>query len=270
MPVRSLSFGRRNNTMNEYPEAVAKIANDYLERVQTQLRLVPRREQDEFLREIQSHIHEAYQHEAYQQMPGADDVARILGVLRNFGEPAEVVADRLPGTMVRSGTKRNLPLYVLAGITIALFGIPLGFGGVGVLAGLLIALIGVVFAYYTVAGSFLLVGACFMSLGLIRVILPELWDKLVMLGFIQFNGPAELVNHLSPTGQAFLMIVVASVFVAGGLGLLRLGKYLLRGLRFLLSLIFDRTRALAQSIRRRLRRDRRAEAPASQVSFSRQ
>jgi hypothetical protein len=91
-------------------------------------------------------------------------------------------------------------------------------------------------------------------LGLIRVILPELWDKLVMLGFIRFNGPAELVNHLSPTGQAFLMIVVASVFIASGLGLLRLGKYLLRGLRFLLSLIFDRTRALAQSVRRKMRR----------------
>jgi hypothetical protein len=191
-------------------------------------------------------------------------------VLRNLGEPSEVVADRLPGAMVRSGARRNLPLYVLAGITIALFGIPLGFGGVGVLAGLLIALIGVVFAYYMVTASFLLVGACFLSLGLIRVILPELWDKLVMLGFIRFNGPVELVNHLSPTGQAFLMIVVASVFIAAGLGLLRLGKYLLRGLRFLLSLIFDWTRTFAQSVRRRLRRDRHAEAPASQVSFSRQ
>jgi hypothetical protein len=256
--------------MHDYPEAVAKIADDYLERVQAQLRLVPKREQDEFLREIRSHIHEAYQHEVYLQTPGADDVARILAVLRNLGEPAEVVSDRLPGTMVRSGTKRNLPLYILAGITIALFGIPLGFGGVGVLAGLLIALIGVVFAYYMLAGSFLLVGACFLSLGLIRVILPELWDKLVMLGFIQFNGPAELVNHLSPTGQAFLLIVVASVFAACGLGLLRLGRYLLRGLRFLLSLIFDRTRTFAQSVRRRLRREKPAEAPASQVSFIRQ
>lgn len=251
--------------MNDYPEAVATIANDYLERVKAQLHLVPARERDEFLREIQSHIHEAY-----QQTAGADDVARILGVLRNLGEPAEVVADRLPGAMVRSGAKRNLPLYVLAGITIALFGIPLGFGGVGVVAGLLMALVGVIFAYYVVAGSFLLVGAMFMSLGLIRVILPELWDKLVMLGFIRFDGPAELVNHLSPTGQAFLMIVVASAFLASGLGLLRLGNYLLRGLRFLSSLIFDRTRALAQRVRRKMHQDRRAEAPASQVSFSRQ
>jgi uncharacterized membrane protein len=105
--------------MNDYPEVVAKIANDYLERVKSQLRLVPTREQDEFLREIQSHLYEAY-----RQTEGEDDVARILAVLRNLGEPAEVVSDRLSSAMVRSGSKRNLPLYVLAGIVIALFGLP--------------------------------------------------------------------------------------------------------------------------------------------------
>ena len=248
--------------MNDYPEAVATIANDYLERVKTQLSLVPAREQDEFLREIQAHIHEAY-----QQTTGPDDVARILAVLRNLGEPAEVVADRLPKAMVRSGAKRNLPLYIAAGILIAWFGIPLGFGGAAVVVGLLIALAGVVFAYYMVAGSFLLVGASFMSLALVRLILPELWDKLVNLGFIRFEGPAELVNHFSPTGQAFLLLVVASVFAASGLGLLRLGKSLLRGLRSLLGLIFDRTGAFAQRVRRRLRRDRPAETPVGPGVF---
>jgi uncharacterized membrane protein len=248
--------------MNDYPDVVAKITNDYLERVKWQLRLVPAREQDEFLREIQSHLYEAY-----HQTAGSDDVARILAVLRNLGEPAEVVAERLPGAMVRSGTKRNLPLYILAGITIALFGIPLGFGGVGVLVGLLAALAGILVAYCAVTGSFLLVGACFMSLGLIRVLVPELWDKLVMLGFIQINGPfAELFDHLSPSGQAFLMIVFASVFVAAGVGLLRLGKYLLRGLRFLVSLIFDRTRGFAQSVRHKLRQDKREGHPVSAVT----
>jgi uncharacterized membrane protein len=236
--------------MNDYPEVVAKIASDYLERVEWQLRLVPERERDEFLREIQSHIHEAY-----NQTVGDDDVARMLAVLRNFGEPAEVVSDRLPKAMVRSGTRWNLPLYILAGIIIALFGIPLGFWGIGLVLGLLAALTGILVAYYAVAGSFLLVGSCFTALALIRVILPELWDKLMMLGVIQINGPAEFFNHLSPTGQAFIMIVFASVFLASGLGLLRLGKYLVRGLRFLVSLIFDGVRRLAQTVRRKLRRD---------------
>src|SRR5579863_8489299 len=106
--------------MNNYPEAVAKIADDYLERVRSQLRLIPAREQDDFVREIRSHLYEAYQHQVDQQTPGEDDVSRILGVLRNLGEPAEVVSDRLPGSMVRSGTKRNQLLYVAGGILIAL------------------------------------------------------------------------------------------------------------------------------------------------------
>src|ERR1035437_2090901 len=129
--------------MNNYPEVVAKIANNYLERVKSQLGLVPIREQNEFLREIESHLYEAY-----QQTPGDDDVARILAVLRNLGEPAEVVSDRLPGTMVRSGTKRNLPLYVVGGILIGLLGIPLGFGGLGVLVGILGGLAGMLVAFY--------------------------------------------------------------------------------------------------------------------------
>jgi uncharacterized membrane protein len=240
-----------------YPEVVAKIVNDYLERVTVQLRLVPAREQDEFLREIQSHIYEAY-----QQAPGDDDVARMLGVLRNLGEPAEVVADRLPGAMVRSGAKRHLPLYVIAGIFIALFGIPLGFGGVGVLVGLLAAVAGILVAYFAAAGSILLVGAIFALLSFVRFALPDVWDKLVMLGVIQINGPvAEYFDRLTPPEQALLMILIAIVFAAAGLALLWVGRYLLRGMRFLLSLTFDWTRRFAQTVRGKLRRDKREGLP---------
>lgn len=59
------------------------------------------------------------------------------------------------------------------------------------------------------------------------------------------------------------MIVVASVFVASGVGLLRLGKYLLRGLRFLMSLIFDWARRFAQTVRRKMRRDKGEGLPAT-------
>jgi uncharacterized membrane protein len=237
--------------MNPYPEVVAKIANDYLERVKSQLRLVPAREQDEFLLEIQSHIYEAY-----QQTAGEDDVARILAVLRNLGEPPDVVSDRLPGTMVRSGTKRNLPLYIVTGILIALFGIPLGFGGAGVVVGLLAALAGLVTAYYAIAGSVLLTGGLLMLLGLTRMLLPTLWDRLIEIGFIQINGPvAEFLDHLSSSDQGFLIILLAALFLASGWGMVMLGKYLLRGLRFLFSLTFERMRRFAQSIRRKLRQN---------------
>lgn len=235
--------------MNNYPEVVATIANDYLERVRLQLRLVPARERVEFLREIQSHIYEAY-----QQTPGADDVARILAVLRKLGEPAEVVSDRLPGAMLRSGTGRNLPLHLIGGVLIAFFGIPLGFGGVAVLAGILLTLAGVVATYYASMGVLFLTGALLMSLGLVRIYQPVLWDRLVLLGIIQMDaGLAEFLDQLTPTAQGFLMLALASVFVAGGLGMLWLGRYLIRGLRFLFSLAFDRVRQLAQSVRRKLR-----------------
>lgn len=252
--------------MSNYPEVVAKIANDYLERVKSQLRLVPAHEQGEFLREIESHLYEAY-----QRTPGEDDVARILAVLRNFGEPGEVVSDRLPGAMVRSGTKHNLPLYVVGGIFIALFGIPLGFGGVGVLVGLLAALAGILVAYYATAGSFLLVGALTMLLGLTRILLPQLFDRLVVLGYIQINGPVgEFLDHFSPSYQGLLMILFASVFAAGGLGMLWLGRYMLRGLRFLFSLTFDWMRRFAQGVRRKLRRDNHEAPQLSKVSFVKQ
>ncbi len=263
MPERNLLSERGNDKMNNYPEVVAKIINDYLERVKSNLRLVPAREQDEFVREIQSHIYEAY-----QQTPGDDEVARILSVLRKFGEPAEVVSDRLPGAMVRSGTRRNLPLYVVGGILIALFGIPLGFGGLGVLLGLLFALAGVVVAYYAAAGSILLTGAVFTLLGLTRIIAPDFWDKLVALGFIQINGPvADFLQHFPVSDQGLFIILFAGLFIVSGLGMLRAGRYLLRGLRFLFNLIFEWTRRFAQSVRRRLRQDNSVGFRFSQDSF---
>jgi uncharacterized membrane protein len=248
--------------MNDYPPVVATIANDYLERVKSQLRMLPIREQEEFLLEIRSHVYEAY-----QQAPGEDDVARILAVLRNLGEPADVVSDRLPGAMVRSGTKRNLPLYVLGGILIALFGIPLGFGGMGVLIGLLGALTGVVVAFYATAGSILLVGSVFMLLGLTRILLPSVFDILIERGFIQLGPLAEFFDQLSVADQGLIIILFAGVFIAGGLGMLWLGRYLLRGLRFLFSLVFDWMRRFAQSVGRRLRPARPEGLHAGGLSF---
>jgi uncharacterized membrane protein len=242
--------------MYNYPPVVAKIANDYLERVKSQLRLVPVREQNEFLREIESHLYEAY-----QQTPGEDDVARILAVLRNLGEPAEVVSDRLPGAMVRSGTSRNLPLYVVGGILIALFGLPLGFGGLGVLAGLLAAATGVLIGFYAATGSFLLVGSLVTLMGLTRFLTPHLFDRMVDLGFIQLGGPVgEFLDQFSPADQGLLMMLVGCIFLGLGLGMLWLGKHLLRGLRFLFSMLFDRIRRLAQVVRHKWNPQNR-EAP---------
>jgi uncharacterized membrane protein len=249
--------------MNPYPDVVAAIVNDYLDRVKLRLKLIPAPEQDEFLREIQSHIYEAY-----NRMPGADDAQRILAVLRNLGEPAEVVADRLPGAMMRSGSGRNVPLYILGGILIAMFGVPLGFGGLGVLVGVFAAIFGIMVAYYAVTGSVLLVGTIFMLLGMIRIVLPGLWDRLIVLGFIRFDGQVgEFLDHLSAADQGLILILFASVFLASGVGLLRLGKRLLKGLRFLVGLLIDWARRMAQSLRRKLGKDNAAGPILSEPTF---
>jgi uncharacterized membrane protein len=257
MPEKNWSSERRNE-MDNYPEVVALIVNDYLERVKSHLRLLPPKEQEEFLQELRSHLYEAY-----QQTPGDDDVARMLALLRNFGEPAEVVADRLPDAMVRSGARRNLPLYALIGMLIALFGIPLGFGGMGVLAGLLAALAAIVIAYYATAGSILLAGVVSMSAGMTRLLVPSLWDKMIAHGFLQMNGGfGDFLEGLPPSLEALIILLFGSAMVAGGLGMLRAGKHMLRGLRFLMTLAFDWTRRFAQNVRRRLRR------PAPAVRFT--
>jgi uncharacterized membrane protein len=249
--------------MNNFPEAVVKIANDYLARVKAQLGQVPVREQNEFLLEIQSHIYEAY-----QQTPGDDEIARILTVLRNFGEPADVVADRLPGAMVRAGAKRNLPLYIVGGVFIALFGLPLGFGGIGVLIGLLCAVTGVLLAYFTAAGAVLMAGAVVSLCGLTRMSSPGLWDRLVSNGIIHMDGPfGEFMDQLPTSAQGFLMIVVGLVLISVAIGMLWVGKHLIRGLRFLLAFAFDRAKRVGQMIRQKMSRDGRGPIPAPKPSF---
>jgi uncharacterized membrane protein len=246
--------------MNEYPPQVAAIANDYFERVKARLGPVPAREQDEFLREIQSHVYESY-----QRTPGESDVARMLAVLRNFGEPAEVVADRLSGTMLRSASKRNVPLYVIGGFFIALFGIPIGAGGIGVLVGLLGALAGLLAAYFAVTGSLLLVSALLLLLGFVRLFVPHLWDNLIAAGFIQM--PAEFLERVPPVDQAVIMLVVGGLIGVAGLGLLWAGKHLFRGMRFLFALLIDWTGRAARSVRRKLRDRQPQPYTAPQLRF---
>ena len=237
--------------MQDYPEVVGKIAADYLQRLKSHLHMVPAHEQTEFLKEIQSHIYEAFQGE-----PGEDDVLRILAVLRKLGEPSEVVAMRLPQAMVRSGTKRNFPLYVIGGIVLALLGIPLGFAGIGILLGALGTLAGILIAYYATAGSAIVVGAIGMALGLSRIYQPEFFDKLVSIGAIQLDAQvAQFLDLFSTSSQGSIMLLVGMAFAGSGFGMLWLGRYLFRGLRFLYGYVCEWIPQLFGKIRRIARRE---------------
>lgn len=234
--------------MNDYPDVVAKIVTDYSERLKSQLRMAPVQDQNDFLREIQSHIYEAY----HQEDSAPDEVSRILRVLRHLGEPAEVVADRLPEAMVRSGATPDLPLRILGGILIAFFGVPLAFSGVAVVMGTFIALAGVIISYYAAAGVLLLASAMSMILGVSRFYQPELLDRLIGAGVITMNVQlAEVMDRLSPSAQGNLLIFFAIASAAVALAMLWSGRYLVRGLRFLVSLVVDQIRQLASRLRRR-------------------
>jgi uncharacterized membrane protein len=237
--------------MNNYSDTVEKIVENYMDRLNIRLRPVPPRERDEFLQEIRSHIYESYLQTAGNTE--SDDVNRILGVLGKLGEPAEVVSDRLSEAMMNSGTRRKFPLHLVAGVVIALFGIPLGFGGVAVLAGVLVALTGIVLSFYATMAVVFLAGTLLLVLGLTRIYEPAIWDRLLTYGVIQMDGPVDaLFGQLTPLGQGVFMLILAGVFVICGLAMLWLGKFLTRGLRFLFTLVFDWIRKLATRVRHRL------------------
>ena len=236
--------------MNAYSEAVTKIVDDYLERLKSQLRQVPAKDQNEFLREIASHIFEAYQHED----SGTDDVSRILRVLRNLGEPAEVVSDRLPGERSGSAKTWNVPLRLLGLILLAVFGIPLVFGAAGVLIGVLVGMAAVLVSYYAAAGVTALLSATFFMLGMSRFYQPELWDRLLAMGIIHMDvNMADFLDRLSPSAQGNLFILCAIILASVALAMLWCGRYLVRALRFLVGLAFDRIRLLINRVGRRVK-----------------
>jgi len=238
--------------VNSYPDVVSKIADDYLRRLESKLVTVPAPDREEFLREIRSHLYEAY-----GQSQATDDVEKILDVLRKFGEPADVVADRLPETLVRSGVKRRLPLQILMGIVVAVFGVPLGFGGVAVLIGVLGGLIGVIAAFYAATAAALLAGVMALALGLIRLYQPEIWDFLLTLGVITTGAPiGEFFDALSPSNQGLALISLGCLFVAVATLMLWTGKYLIHGMRFLFRMIFDWIRRTARRVHPILARKR--------------
>jgi uncharacterized membrane protein len=95
--IKKLSF-RGKKMGNELPEAVEKIANDYLDRLSEHLAAMPAGDRRELLDEIRSHIHDAYMNEST-----GSDVDRILSVLRKLGEPAEVISNRMPKAVEKMG-----------------------------------------------------------------------------------------------------------------------------------------------------------------------
>jgi uncharacterized membrane protein len=220
---------------SDFSLPVEKIVGDYLRRLRTHLKGFPEKDQDELAQEVYSHIYESYAND-----PAADEIDRILSVLGRLGEPEAVVADRIAASMVGMGRKKKLPLYILAGVLVGLFGVPLGIGGFVLVFGLAIAVAGLVSIYYVTAAIFTVVGAFGVLVTVLKWIFP---GDMYRFGF-------EI--GLSPNFES-LPVRLIIAFLMTGLGLLMFwaGRYLTRGLKFIVNLVPRKIRSYRD--RRRLK-----------------
>lgn len=229
-----------------YPNSVNSIVNDYLQRLDCHLSGLATLERRDFVREIESHIFEAYAAE-----PPTDEVERILRVLRRLGEPVSVVEERLSDSLVRSGSRHRTPIRIAAGVLIALFGVPLGIGGVAALFGFLVALAALLASYFVFAGALALSGILMIALGASRIYLPGLWDRMVETGILQIDSDLERALALGDAGaQGYIILLAGCALVAAAFTLFYFGRGVFRGISNLALLLLDRVRKAATRIRK--------------------
>ena len=212
---------------NGFSGPAAQIVDNYLERLRKGLKGIPAKDQDELVKEINSHIYEAF-----RQDPTPDEVTRVLKVLDKLGEPADVISTRMPEAMVAVGKKRKLPFLILSGLLIAFFGVPLGLGGLAAAVGLIIGVLALVVAFYIVAFSTILTGWLGAALMVVRLFSPSFLDPYVNI--------YPLVAD--PTLNTAIYIIGALLIAAVGMGLLWLGSRMMRGIRFVFRLLVGKIR----------------------------
>ena len=204
-----------------YPEPVKKIVVNYLERLEGYLQGLPGSDKAEFIKEIESHIYESYQNDA------GDEIDRILRVLRKLGEPGDVYAKKAPEAIVKLGTNRKRPLYILGAILIAFFALPLGMGAVGVIIGIIGAIFGLLVAYFVTASSFVLAGFLGIIFSIIKIAHPEFLDEAI----IKLGG--QVSHFFNPTLEGILGLIACLIITGLGVLMLYFGRNIFKGLKFL-------------------------------------
>ncbi|MBN1223199.1 MAG: DUF1700 domain-containing protein [Candidatus Aminicenantes bacterium] len=211
---------------NNYSDSVEKIVGNYLKRLKSKLKGFPDSDREELLKEIQSHIYESYVND-----PTEDEIERIFNVLDRLGEPAEVISARMPDSMVRVGKKKKLPLLILIGALIGLFGIPLGLGGIGLLFGIVITIAALVLCYYVMTFSFIIGGWLGLIAATVRLFFPDFLDRFDVVAFNMFDDP---------TLDGLMGIGISLGCAALGIIMLLLGRHVWRGFTFLLRYPFEK------------------------------
>jgi uncharacterized membrane protein len=217
---------------NHYPPHVQKIVNDYLERVKGHLKGMPDQDQQESVQEIKSHIYESYANDKTE-----DEVDRILNVLRKLGEPSKVFSEKMPDTMVKMGKSRNLPLYILSGVLIGLFGIPIGVTGIGIIFSILGAVVALVAAYFFTAVGLIAGGFFGMVVSIIRIADPAFLDQFLERLNIEIMHP---FYFSSPVTEGIIGLIASMLIGVVGVLMLIFGKYIFRGMRFLYNVSLEK------------------------------
>ena len=228
------------NTEPKYSPSAQAVINDYLDRLNGRLTGFPPADREDLLREIQCHIDEAFAGET-----GEDEMEKLLRVLRRLGEPADVISERISPAMVKLGRKKGLPFYILSGVLIVLFGLPLGAGLFGVLIGVLAAAFALVVAYYVAALSLIASGAIGAIVSVIVMWNPDIVERInqafgTSIQLASFGGAL----YLSPQTEALVCLTLC--IILAGLGLLMLwgGRYLLRGIKYLFRISWEKIRQI--------------------------
>ena len=210
---------------NGFSGPVAQIVDNYLDRLKKGLKGISAKDQEDLVKEIHSHIYESFRND-----PTPDEVTRILKVLDKLGEPAAVISARMPEAMVTLGKKKKLPFLILAGLLIAFFGVPLGAGGLSAAVGLIIGVLALIISFYVVAFSLILAGWLSAVVLIIRLIVPGFLDPWMDI--------YPLVSD--PTFNTVIYILGALLISALGFGLLWRGSRMMRGIRFVFRLLFEK------------------------------
>ncbi len=214
---------------NEFSDTVDKIVENYLNRFKQRLKSFPEKDRNELVKEIHSHIYESFTND-----PTENEVERIFNVLDKLGEPDDVISSRMPDAMVSMGKKKKRPLYILAGVFLALFGLPLGLGGVMLLFGFVITLAGLIFCYYAIAISLVLAGWLGAIISIIRIINPYFLDSYI-----------EITSVVSdPTLNGIITLSVCLITAAMGILLFWLGRHIMRGFKYLVVLPFEKIKEI--------------------------
>lgn len=221
---------------NDFGEQVGKIVDNYSKRLKDHLKGFPEKDKEELLREIHSHIYESYKSD-----PTEDEIERILNVLDKLGEPSEAISTRMSESMVDMGKKKNLPMYIFAGVLIGLFGIPLGAGGVAVLIGLLVTVGALIFSYYATAISLVVAGWIGLIASLLQILNPDILPE-----YIHVYDDIIVDPLLGGIAGLITSVLIALL----GLGMLWLGKYMMRGIRFAFSASLEKIRGIGKNRRR--------------------